>query len=72
VTIDKYAFRASVHDIEENDYNLNIPRYVDTFVDDEEVDLRKVAEDIEAVENELRSTHLQVGALLKELGYGKS
>ncbi len=72
VTIDKYAYRASVRDIEENDYNLNIPRYVDTFVDDQEVDLRKVAEDIEAVENELRSTHLQVGALLKELGYGKS
>jgi type I restriction enzyme M protein len=72
VTIDKYAYRASVRDIEENDYNLNIPRYVDTFVDDQEVDLRKVAEDIEAVESELRSTHLQVGALLKELGYGKS
>jgi type I restriction enzyme M protein len=71
-SIDKYAYRASVRDIEEHDYNLNIPRYVDTFVDDEEVDLRKVADDIAEIEKELLSTNLQVGALLKELGYGRS
>ena len=38
-TIDKYAYVASLDEVKENDYNLNIPRYVDTFEEEEPVDI---------------------------------
>ncbi|HAU0138884.1 TPA: N-6 DNA methylase, partial [Legionella pneumophila] len=41
-SIDKYAYLANPDEIKENDYNLNIPRYVDTFEEDEEIDLMAV------------------------------
>ena len=41
-TIDKYSYVASLDEIKENDYNLNIPRYVDTFEEEEPIDLDQV------------------------------
>ena len=69
-TVEKYAYRAKLQEIEENDYNLNIPRYVDTFVAEEEIDIDAVQEEIDGIEAELAKTRKQMAVYLKELGYG--
>jgi type I restriction enzyme M protein len=66
--VDKYAFLASREEIRENDYNLNIPRYVDTFVEEEEVDIAAVQERIEGLEKELAEVRVEMAKCLKELG----
>jgi len=68
-SIDKYAYIASVKEIKENDYNLNIPRYVDTFVEEEEVNINEVQKDISTLEAELVTIQKQMKGYLKELGY---
>jgi len=66
--VDKYAFLASREEIRENDYNLNIPRYVDTFMEEEEVDIAAVQERIEGLEKELAEVRVEMEKYLKELG----
>ena len=66
----KYAYRATFDEIKENDFNLNIPRYVDTFEEEEEVDILAVQKEIEQLEAELASTRQEMVVYLKELGYG--
>jgi type I restriction enzyme M protein len=44
--IEKYSHRASLGEIKENEFNLNIPRYVDTFEEEEEIDIAKVSEEL--------------------------
>lgn len=51
--IDKYAHLASLKEIKENDYNLNIPRYVDTFEPEPDIDIDQVRSDLSAVDEEL-------------------
>src|SRR5699024_10178474 len=53
-TVDKFSYVASLEEIEENDYNLNIPRYVDTFEEEEPVDMEQVAKNIEDIQSELK------------------
>jgi type I restriction enzyme M protein len=65
----KYAYRATFDEIKENDFNLNIPRYVDTFEEEEEVDILAVQKEIEQLEVELASTRQEMAKYLKELGY---
>ena len=65
----KYAYRATFDEIKENDFNLNIPRYVDTFEEEEEVDILAVQKEIEQLEVELASTRQEMAGYLKELGY---
>src|SRR5690606_12044104 len=48
-TTDKYSYVATLEEIAENDYNLNIPRYVDTFEEEEPVDLQAVAQQLQAL-----------------------
>jgi type I restriction enzyme M protein len=67
-TVPKYAYRAKPEEIAEKDFNLNIPRYVDTFEEEEEVDLKAVEREIHALENELAGVREQMVAHLKELG----
>lgn len=67
-TIDKYAYLAKKEVIEENDYNLNIPRYVDTFEEEEMVDMEQVASNIVAIESELKDVQAQMKKYLDELG----
>ena len=55
-TEDKYAYVASLEEVKENDYNLNIPRYVDTFEEEEPVDINAVAEEIQALDKEIQET----------------
>ena len=66
-TVDKYAYRATREEIAENDYNLNIPRYVDTFEPEKPVDLKAVQKEIETLETELAGVRKQMAGYLKEL-----
>ena len=67
-TMDKYSYVASLEEIEENDYNLNIPRYVDTFEEEEEVDIKAVQKEIQELETELTGVRKKMDGYLKELG----
>jgi len=69
-SVDKYANRAKRKEIAENDFNLNIPRYVDTFEPEEEIDVDAVQQEINDIETELTKTRKQMAKYLKELGYG--
>lgn len=66
---DKYAYLASVTEIAENDYNLNIPRYVDTFEEEAEIDLMAVRAEREKLKAELAVLEERMAGYLKELGY---
>lgn len=66
--IEKYSYVATIDEIRENDYNLNIPRYVDTFEEEELVDIDEVKQNIENIENELQSIQAQMKKYLEELG----
>ena len=67
-TVDKYAYVATPDELKENDYNLNIPRYVDTFEPEAEVDIAEVQEEIEELEEELTEVRKKMNEYLKELG----
>lgn len=66
--IEKYAHLAIFEEIKENDFNLNIPRYVDTFEEEEEIDIAAVQADIDRLETELVEVRNQMSTLLKEVG----
>ena len=66
--VDKYSYRASRAEIRENDYNLNIPRYVDTFEEEELVDIDEVKRNIESIEAELSQVRAQMAKYMEELG----
>lgn len=67
-TIDKYSYVAKIEEIKENDYNLNIPRYVDTFEEEELVDLEEVSKEIKEIKKELKEIEEKMENYLKELG----
>jgi type I restriction enzyme M protein len=66
-TVEKYAYRASFEEIRENDFNLNIPRYVDTFVDEEEIDIKAVQHEIVILEKQLVEVRSEMDRYLSEL-----
>jgi len=66
---DKYAYRATLKEIEENDYNLNIPRYVDTFEEEAPVDIAATQVEIGRLKKELDSVESKMNEYLKELGF---
>ncbi|MDR9497874.1 MAG: type I restriction-modification system subunit M [Hydrogenovibrio sp.] len=68
--LDKYAYLATLEEIQENDYNLNIPRYVDTFEEEEEIDLIAVRTEREQLKAKLNDLEAQMDKYLQELGYG--
>lgn len=67
-TIDKFSYVAPIEEIIENDYNLNIPRYVDTFEEEELVDMDEVKENINKLKEELKEVEEQMKKYLDELG----
>lgn len=67
-TIDKYSYVASMNEIKENDYNLNIPRYVDTFEEEAPIDLAAVSERIANIDKEIASIDDELAIYLRELG----
>jgi type I restriction enzyme M protein len=66
--IEKYSHVATLEEIQENDYNLNIPRYVDTFEEEEPVDIEATKINISKIESELVTIKTQMNSYLKELG----
>ena len=66
--LDKYSYNATLEEIRENDYNLNIPRYVDTFEEEEPVDLNAVQAEIKEIDTELAKVEQELNGYLKELG----
>jgi type I restriction enzyme M protein len=67
--VDKYAYPALFAEIEENEFNLNIPRYVDTFEPEPEIDIAATQKEIEQIEAELVETQAKMNSYLKELGF---
>jgi type I restriction enzyme M protein len=67
-SIDKYAHRATLKEIQEAEFNLNIPRYVDTFEEEEEIDIAAVQKEIDGLEKDLAKVRAEIKAHLKELG----
>jgi len=67
-TEDKYSYVAPLSEVEENDYNLNIPRYVDTFEEEELVDLEAVAKKLKQLEVDMQETDAEIAAYCKQLG----
>src|SRR5450432_843551 len=67
-TVERYAYRATHAEIAANDYNLNIPRYVDTFEAEDAVDLKAVQMEIDGLESQLTDVKARMAAYLKELG----
>ncbi|WP_375577654.1 type I restriction-modification system subunit M [Marivirga tractuosa] len=65
---DKYSHVAQLEEIAENDYNLNIPRYVDTFEEEEPVDIQAVAQELKGLEKDMQSTDQSIADYCKELG----
>jgi type I restriction enzyme M protein len=66
--IDKYSYVATLDEIRDNSYNLNIPRYVDTFEEEEEIDVKALQCEIEKIESELAEIRGKMDNYLKELG----
>lgn len=65
---EKYSYQASPEEIAENDFNLNIPRYVDTFEAEEEIDVAALQKEIVQIETELADVRGRMAGYLKELG----
>lgn len=68
--VDEYAYVASLAEITENDYNLNISRYVSTFKEEEEIDLTAIRAEREQLKQQLRKLETEMEKYLEELGYG--
>ena len=68
-TVDKYAYLATSEELAENDYNLNIPRYVDTFEEEEEINLVAVRAERLKLKADLVTLEDRMDGYLKELGY---
>ncbi|MCT6837251.1 MAG: SAM-dependent methyltransferase, partial [Bifidobacteriales bacterium] len=64
----KFAHVADMAEIEANDWNLSIPRYVDTYEAEEPVDLKAVRDDLKRIESEKKASVDKVESMLRQLG----
>ncbi len=67
-TEDKYSYVATLDEVRDNGYNLNIPRYVDTFEEEEPVDLKTVSKELKALEKDMQKTERGIADYCKQLG----
>jgi type I restriction enzyme M protein len=67
-TVEKYAYIAPMAEVAENGYNLNIPRYVDTFEEETPVDLTTITEELQALEGQMAATDQSIAGFCAELG----
>ena len=65
--LEKYSTKASLKEIAANDYNLNIPRYVDTFEADESIDINSIAKELKALDAQMLETDKTITSFCKEL-----
>ena len=68
VEIEKYCHVAPMSEVEENEYNLNIPRYVDTFEEEEKIDIKQVQKELKDIDKEIAEVNKELNVYLKELG----
>ena len=69
--VERYAYVATLAEITENEFNLNIPRYVDTFEEEQPIDVASENGQIWSIRSELQKIELEMDSYLKELGlYG--
>ena len=68
VDVERFAHVASLEEIKANEFNLNIPRYVDTFEEEELIDIEAVQGNIERIKAEIAVVEAQMAQYLKELG----
>lgn len=68
ITEDKYSYVAPLDEVKENDYNLNIPRYVDTFEEEEPVDLQAVSKELKDLDLEIKETDQLIADYCNQLG----
>ena len=66
--IEKYSHLATLQEVADNDYNLNIPRYVDTFEEEEPIDIKAVMSEIKELEAKRAELDKEIDVYLKELG----
>lgn len=66
--VEKYSHIAPLHEVVENEFNLNIPRYVDTFEEEEEIDIKEVQKQLKEIDKEIVETDKELNKYLKELG----
>lgn len=66
--IEKYSHVASLQEVEDNEYNLNIPRYVDTFEEEEEIDIKQVQQELKKIDKQIEEVDKELNVYLKELG----
>lgn len=69
--VEKYSHKATIKEIEENEYNLNIPRYVDTFEEEPEIDINAVAKEIQKIKEEEIELQKQIAKFCDELNIEK-
>ena len=65
--VERYAHLATFDEIKENDFNLNIPRYVDTFVPEPPVDLGKLTQEMQETQNEINKNECELLDMMKDL-----
>jgi type I restriction enzyme M protein len=66
-SIDKYSYVAPLDEVRENDYNLNIPRYVDTFEEEEPIDISAIANELKTLEIDIQATDNEIAGYCREL-----
>lgn len=69
--LEKFSHNATHEEIADNDYNLNIPRYVDTFEEEAPIDLDQVQQDLADIDKEIANIEQEINGYLKELGVVK-
>jgi type I restriction enzyme M protein len=67
LNIEKYSRTASLDEVKENDYNLNIPRYVDTFEEEETIDINSISGELKALEVQMKTTDSEIEGYCREL-----
>ena len=65
---DKYSYLAKMDEVKENDFNLNIPRYVDTFEEEEPVDLQAVSQELKNIDKDMQEIDAEIADYCKQLG----
>ena len=67
-TVEKYSYVAGISEVVDNDYNLNIPRYVDTFEEEEPIDIGALVKDLKTLEMDMRRADETIAGYCTELG----
>lgn len=70
-SVEKYAYVASFDEIKENDFNLNIPRYVDTFEEEEQIDLATIGSDLKVVREKKAELEANLYEMISSLRYNQ-